>query len=310
MGLRVSPYRYTIDGVANTRIYGGVLTSAGSLPASITGMGSFLAYDKPGVGATTVVSPHGVRIPGVTGKGTGTIWIGNGSDFAAPQNPASLGGTDPKLTWLVSSNAVLSMAVGCSNVASPTCDPAVLIPPAVGHLFKTTDGGSTWTPFHGNGTANPAGGTFDLPNFPVYVIRYDPSEATDQTIWVGTEFGVFRTTDGGNTWAPYGTGLPLVRVTDVRVSRNGSLVRVSTYGRGVWEIYPNSETPVAAGTGDFNRTKVVDFFNLASLAARMGSTPSAATNPVYDSAVDLDGSATIGDADVAALTAKFGSTLP
>ena len=310
MGLRVSPYRYTIDGVANTRIYGGVLTSAGPAPASPTGMGSFLVYDKPGVGATTVVGPHGVRIAGITGKGTGTIWIGNGSDFAAPQNPASLGGTDSKLTWLVSSNAVLSTAVGCSNAVSPTCDPAVLIPPAVGHLFKTIDGGSTWTPFHGNGTVNPAGGTFDLPNFPVYVIRYDPSDTTDQTIWVGTEFGVYRTTDGGNTWAPYGTGLPLVRVTDVRVSRNGSLVRVSTYGRGVWEIYPNSETPVAAGTGDFNRTKVVDFFNLASLAARMGSTPSAATNPVYDSAVDLDGTATIGDADVAALTAKFGSTLP
>jgi len=63
---------------------------------------------------------------------------------------------------------------------------------------------------------------------------------------------------------------------------------------------------VAAGTGDFDRTKVVDFFNLASLAARMGSTPAATSNLVYDSAVDLDGSSTIDDLDVAALTAKFG----
>ncbi|HMC69206.1 MAG TPA: hypothetical protein VKJ07_08645, partial [Mycobacteriales bacterium] len=238
----------------------------------------------------------------------------NGSDFAAPQNPASLNGTDSKQTWLVASNAVLSTAVGCStSVASPTCDPAVLIPPAVGHLFKTIDGGNTWTAFHGNGTPNPAGGpgaTFDLPNFPVYVIRYDPSDTTDRIIWVGTEFGVYRTTDGGSTWAPYGTGLPAVRVTDIRISKNGSLVRVSTYGRGVWEIYPNSEPPVASGTGDFNRTKVIDFFNLASLAARMGSTPSVTSNLVYDSAVDLDGTSTVDDADVAALTAKFGSTLP
>jgi hypothetical protein len=100
-----------------------------------------------------------------------------------------------------------------------------------------------------------------------------------------------------------------VRITDVRISRNGSLVRVSTYGRGVWEVYPNSE-PAVAGTGDFNRTKVIDFFNMASLAARMASTPSTTSNLVYDSAVDLDGTSTIDDADVAALTAKFGSTLP
>jgi hypothetical protein len=67
---------------------------------------------------------------------------------------------------------------------------------------------------------------------------------------------------------------------------------------------------VAVGAGDINRTKVIDFFNLASLAARMGSTPSTTSNLVYDSAVDLDGTSTIDDADVAALTAKFGSTLP
>ncbi|HEY6910398.1 MAG TPA: hypothetical protein VI356_13560 [Myxococcales bacterium] len=290
MGLRVSPYRYTIDGVANTRIYGGVTTS------STTAMGSFLTYDKPGVGATTVNATHGVSIPGATGLGTGTIWIGNGSDFAAPQNPATLGGTDSKLTWLVASNSVLSNPVGS--------DPAVIIPPMVGHLFKTTDGGTTWTPFHGNGTG------FDLPNFPVYVLRYDPTDTTDQTLWVGTEFGLYRTTDGGATWAPYDIGLPAVRVTDIRISRNGSVVRVSTYGRGIWEIHPNSEPAVANGSGDFNRSKVIDFFNMASLAARMGSTPAATNNLVYDSAVDMDGNSTIDETDLTALVAKFGSTIP
>jgi hypothetical protein len=42
----------------------------------------------------------------------------------------------------------------------------------------------------------------------------------------------------------------------------------------------------------------------------MGSTPSATGNLVYDSAVDLDGTATVDDADVSALTSKFGSTIP
>jgi hypothetical protein len=101
-----------------------------------------------------------------------------------------------------------------------------------------------------------------------------------------------------------------VRVTDIRISRNGSVVRVSTYGRGIWEIHPNSEPATANGSGDFNRTKVIDFFNMASLAARMGSTPAATNNLVYDSAVDMDGTSTIDDADLTALVAKFGSTIP
>jgi hypothetical protein len=299
-GLRVSPYRYNIDGVPNSRIYGAALSSGN------TGMGSILVYDKPTSGgiATTVLSLHGVSFPNVTGKGTGTIWIGNGSDFAAPQNAASLGGTDPKQAWLVASNAAMSTAVNCTNPTAANCDPAVIIPVSIGHLYKTTNGGSTWTPFHGNGTG------FDLPNLPIFAVRYDPSDATDQTIWVGTEAGVYRTTDGGATWAPYGTGLPAVRVTDLRISRNGSVVRVSTYGRGVWEIYPNSEPAAGPGSGDFNRSKVIDFFNLASLAARLSATPSATNNLPYDSTVDMDGNSTLDDADIGALAAKFGSVLP
>ncbi len=313
MGLRASPYRYTLDTLTNTRLYGGVLTSGS------TAMGSYIIIDHgpaPAPAPVMVVSTNSVHFgPSSfflgTGVGTGTIWIGNGSDIAMPQNPASLGGTDSKQTWLVASNAVLSNPVNCANPAAASCDPAVIIPASIGHLYKTTDRGATWTPFHGNGTG------FDLPNIPVYVIKYDPTDTTDQTIWLGTELGVYRTTDGGNTWAPYGLGLPLVRVTDIQISNNGSLVRVSTYGRGVWEIYPNSEPAVASGSGDFNRTKVIDFFSLASLAARMGADPDATTNLVYDSSLDLNTAiptgktkTTIDETDLSALVAKFGSNLP
>jgi hypothetical protein len=308
MGLRASPYRYTLDGLPNTRIYGGLTTSG------TTAMAAFVIIDHgPGaaIAPVTIVGTNSVHFPGVTGVGTGTIWIGNGSDIAWPQNPVSLGGTDSKQTWLVATNAVLSNPVNCANPAAANCDPAVVIPPQIGHLFKTTDRGITWTPFHGNGSG------FDLPNVPIYVVKYDPSDTTDQTIWVGTEIGVYRTTDGGATWGPYGVGLPMVRITDIQISNNGSLVRVSTYGRGVWEIYPNSEAAVAAGSGDFDRNKVIDYFDLSSLTARMGSDANATTNLVYDSTVDLDPAipsgktkTTIDETDLAALVAKFGSNLP
>jgi hypothetical protein len=58
-------------------------------------------------------------------------------------------------------------------------------------------------------------------------------------IFVGTEVGVFRSIDGGATWAPFQDGLPVVQVTDVYYvpdpHRSGTdQLVVSTYGRGVY----------------------------------------------------------------------------
>jgi hypothetical protein len=307
MGFRPSPYRYTIDGVPNSRIYGGVTTSG------TTSAGSFLTIDKPGQAPQTFAAINSLRVNHPACNPT--CYIGNGSDFAAPQNATSLGADplDPaaaKKTWLIATNSVLTL----SGTIEGSPRQAVLIPPAVGHLFKTTDGGATWVPFHGNGTG------FDLPNVPIYAAVYDPTDSSDKAIWVGTELGVYRTTDGGNTWAPYGLGLPMVRVWDIHIANNGSLIRIATYGRGVWEIYPNSEpaTLASAGNGDFDKNGVVDFFDMASLAARMGSTPDLTPgfvgDMVYDNLVDLDPTipagktqTTIDETDLAALVGKFGS---
>jgi hypothetical protein len=90
-------------------------------------------------------------------------------------------------------------------------------------------------------------------------------------------------------------------------------LRVSTYGRGLWEIYPHSEAAGSPGNGDWDHSGVIDFLDLAALASRLGATAGTATAvppaPRYDSAVDLAGVATqIEDADLSALLAKFGST--
>jgi hypothetical protein len=104
-----------------------------------------------------------------------------------------------------------------------------------GSLYITRDRGATWQPLNGNGTGN------DLPaGVGIQVVSYDASDPSNNTIYGGTNKGVYRTTDGGNTWARFGTGLPRVAVTGMFVARDGSLVRVSTKGRGVWEIHPRS----------------------------------------------------------------------
>jgi hypothetical protein len=95
-----------------------------------------------------------------------------------------------------------------------------------GHMYITSNRGQSWT----------ALGTQGLPNVAVSVLRFDPSDATNRRLYAGTFAGVYVSTDGGSTWSPAGTGLPNVWVHDLVVSLDGSLVRIGTRGRGIWEL--------------------------------------------------------------------------
>ncbi len=55
-------------------------------------------------------------------------------------------------------------------------------------------------------------------------------------LFAGTDFGVYRSMDGGASWSRFGTGLPFVAVRDLYVAPDGTFVRAATFGRGVWEI--------------------------------------------------------------------------
>ena len=73
---------------------------------------------------------------------------------------------------------------------------------SIGHVFKTTDGGMTWQDLSGN-----------LPDLPTWSIAVDTRPGTAR-IYVGTDNGVYSSTDQGATWTPYKTGLPNVQVTE------------------------------------------------------------------------------------------------
>jgi photosystem II stability/assembly factor-like uncharacterized protein len=90
--------------------------------------------------------------------------------------------------------------------------------------IKSTDGGATWT--------NASTG---LPPVPLTKMIVSPRDPSGQTVYAGTWLGVYETTDGGASWHLYGTGLPVVVVSDLYMPSDGSYLRVSTYGRGVWE---------------------------------------------------------------------------
>ena len=75
-----------------------------------------------------------------------------------------------------------------------------------------------------------------LPDLPVSKLAFDPKDPTRNTILAATHVGIYRTTDGGANWEPFGNGLPTVRVNDIYLPPDGSFVRLATYGRGIWEL--------------------------------------------------------------------------
>jgi photosystem II stability/assembly factor-like uncharacterized protein len=184
------------------------------------------------------------------------------------------------------------------------------VPAALGHLFQTSDRGKTWQPISGDGGKSP------LPNVPVYVVKYDPLDA--QTLYAGTLIGVYVTRDGGATWERLGSGLPMVQVSDIYVAQNLDFIRISTYGRGMWEINPSDNALMgASGDGDYDRNLQLDWVDLAALASRLGTRPSTTSTPLYSYLCDLVSSvmtpgpqsgpaAVIDDADLQALLARFG----
>src|SRR5581483_592339 len=90
-----------------------------------------------------------------------------------------------------------------------------------GHVFKTTNTGGTWTDISGN-----------LPNIPTNCLLIDPQNAN--TLYVGTDIGVFISTTGGNTWTTFNNGLPPVVV--MRLVNSGNTIQAGTYGRGAYQL--------------------------------------------------------------------------
>jgi photosystem II stability/assembly factor-like uncharacterized protein/transposase-like protein len=91
------------------------------------------------------------------------------------------------------------------------------------NVYRTTDGGVTWENLSGN-----------LPNAPVNDIVIDKA---NDTVFVGTDVGVFHLKGGGRNWAFVGKrGLPLVPVLDIRLHSPSNTLYTSTFGRSMWKI--------------------------------------------------------------------------
>ncbi len=112
-------------------------------------------------------------------------------------------------------------------------------------VYRTTDGGASWE-IRDSG----------LPQFFKFRVRVDPLDSN--ILYCGTDVGLFWSEDQGASWARLGGGLPRAQVTDIHLSDDGSLVRVATYGRGVWELRSPLATPAVTGASKSGRKLFVE----------------------------------------------------
>lgn len=118
------------------------------------------------------------------------------------------------------------------------------------YVLRTSDGGASWQSISAK---LPERGS-------AYALAEDHVDG--QLLFVGTEFGVFCTLDGGLNWNALKSGLPVIAVRDLEIQRRENDLVLGTFGRGFYVLD--------------------DYAPLRQLASTVRSSADAALFPVKD----------------------------
>ena len=112
------------------------------------------------------------------------------------------------------------------------------------YVYRTTDFGKTW--------ARIGGPSQGLRGF-AHVVKEDTEQP--HLLFVGTEFGLWISVDGGRRWAAFkGGDFPNVPVRDLAIQPRDSDLVLATHGRGIWivdDITPLRHLSARTMSGDF-----------------------------------------------------------
>jgi photosystem II stability/assembly factor-like uncharacterized protein len=151
------------------------------------------------------------------------VWAGTGEAYCARSSNSGDGvykSTDAGKTW---TNMGLRDSLHIARIVIHPTNPDIVYVAAMGHLFsantergvfKTTDGGRTWRKVL---YVNDKIGAIDLvlvrsePET-LYAAMYDKVRLPWNYELGGPESAIYKTTDGGRTWARLGGGLPMGRI--------------------------------------------------------------------------------------------------
>ncbi|MCA9741867.1 T9SS type A sorting domain-containing protein [candidate division KSB1 bacterium] len=100
------------------------------------------------------------------------------------------------------------------------------------HVFRTGNGGATWTDISNN-----------LPDAPVNSILVDPVDRN--ALYVATDIGVYFSGNRGGAWQAFGRGMPMVSVYDLDIDQTNRYLLAGTHGRSIYRIQLGSTTGIA-----------------------------------------------------------------
>jgi hypothetical protein len=166
-----------------------------------------------------------------TGSYYGAVWRSNnatGSSASWINVTSNLPGFSP--TAHVPGDAWISgVAVNPTNTSEAWVTIGAV---GVGHVWHTTNGGTSWTDISGSGLTG-------VPDAVVNDVILDRSD--NLTVMIATDFGVLAcSTCSGPapvpSWTTLGSGLPNVKVASITQTRAANQVVAWTYGRGAWVV--------------------------------------------------------------------------
>ncbi len=126
------------------------------------------------------------------------------------------------------------------------------------YVFKTTDYGKTWTPLVS---------AQDLKGVRGYAHVIKEDLVKPELLFLGTEFGLWVSIDGGKNWAQFkGNHFPAVAVRDLAVQPRDNDLVLATHGRGIWIV--DDITALRALTSDL-LTQEVAFISARPVQQRI-----------------------------------------
>ena len=104
------------------------------------------------------------------------------------------------------------------------------------YLWRSKDRGKTWEDISSVNVKDATGAryTAGIPGGPINVVREDPENP--DILYVGTDVGVYVSTDGATTWQALANGLPSTFVHDLIIHPRDDIMVIATHGRGMYAM--------------------------------------------------------------------------